>query len=98
MASRCLMPNAPWPARHTFMTCPLAPVLENHVPDRGVRGGDMVEAINFLGVIVERAARNEPHHQLDAFRARFAHILKMRNLDERLRIRGEAIEEAVVEG
>src|SRR5688572_22050274 len=65
-ASRCLMPNAPAPARMTFMSLHLSLVLENDVSDRRIRSRHVIEPVNLLHIIIERAAHDEPHHQLDA--------------------------------
>src|SRR5690348_6783608 len=84
IASRCLMPKAPWPARPTFMAILSYPTLmrvfENEMTHRRVRGGHGVEAVHLLHLIVERAARDQPHHQLDAFRAGLADVIDMRDL------------------
>src|SRR6185437_9713138 len=85
IASRCLMPKAPWPASAIFMSSAslrsnLVRVFENEVTDRRVRGRHGVEAMHLLHLLVERAARDQPHHQLDAFRARFADVVDMRDL------------------
>ena len=36
----------------------------------------MVEAIDFLHLVIKRAAHDEPHHQFDPFRARLAEIFE----------------------
>src|SRR6185312_5813657 len=102
IASRCLMPKAPWPASAIFMSSAslrsnLVRVFENEVTDRRVRGRHGVEAMHLLHRLVERAARRQPHHELDAFRARFADVVDMRDLGQRHRISDEFVEEAVVE-
>src|SRR5215472_7306676 len=74
-ASRCLMPKAPWPARQIFMGCLLA-VFEDDMAQRRVGNRNVMEAVDFLNPVVERAAHDEPHDELDAFRARLAQILE----------------------
>ena len=57
----------------------------------------MVEAIDFLHVVIKRAAHDEPHHHFYAFRPCLAQIFDMRDADERLGIACEIIEKALVE-
>src|SRR6185312_1612743 len=88
IASRCLMPKAPWPASATFMSCAslelsLVRVFEDEVTDGGIRGRHGVEAVDLLHLLVECAARDQPHHQFDAFRAGFADVVDMRDLRQR---------------
>src|SRR5262245_55645536 len=77
IASRCLTPKAPAPARATLI---VTSVLQNQVAHGGVRRRHVVEAVRHLrrraaggtgrGAarhVGHRAARDEPHHQLDAF-------------------------------
>jgi hypothetical protein len=66
------------------------------VADRGVRRRHGVEAIDFVDLVVERAAHDEPHHHLDAFGAGLAHVIDVRNLGELLRVLGQIIEEVLV--
>jgi len=57
----------------------------------------MIEAVRHLGEIVgHRAAGDQPHHQLDALRAGFAHVLDVRHLREARRIGDETVEEGIV--
>ena len=72
-------------------------VLEDDVPDRGVRGRHGVEAIDLVDLVVERAAHDQPHHHLDAFGAGLAHVFEMRDARELLRVLGEVVEEGLVE-
>src|SRR5690606_10308505 len=48
--------------------------LEDQRAERGVRGGDVVEGVEILHLVAQRAAHDQPHDQLDAFRARFAQV------------------------
>src|SRR5690606_20844913 len=90
MPSRCLMPNAPAPARATLMLMFLSScVLKNQVAHRRVAGGHMVEAVRDPGCgpghlainhIAHRTARDQPHHQLDALAAGFAHVVDVWHL------------------
>src|SRR5215472_14230868 len=101
MASRCLMPKAPCPARATFMSltsCSSAAecsalVFENQMADGRAGGRHGIEAVDLAHVVVERPAHDQPHHHLDAFRARLAHVVEVRDLDQLLRMRPEIVEE-----
>ena len=46
--------------------------------------------------IGHRAARNEPHHKLDAFRSRLAHIFDVGRLRQADRVIDQPVEECVV--
>src|SRR5262245_49240333 len=101
MPSRCLMPNASAPASATLMGPAISIVLQDQMADSGVARGHMVEAVSDLRLlaaidVVHRAARDQPHHELDAFAAGLAHIIDMRQPGERIRIVDQAIEEGVV--
>ena len=49
-------------------------VLEDDMPDRGVRRGDVIEAINLLHIVIERAAHDQPHDQFHALGPGLAHV------------------------
>src|SRR6185295_17366742 len=66
------------------------------MPERRVRGGHVIEAINLAHLLFERPARDEPHDHLDALGPGLAHVLDERNLACDLRIAGEAVEKALV--
>src|SRR3954454_15444558 len=77
MPSRCLMPNAPAPASATLMVLAISVVLQDQMADRSVAGGHMIEALAHAWLvaavdIAHRAARYQPHHELDALAASFA--------------------------
>src|SRR5690606_15020017 len=112
MPSMCLTPNAPAPASATLIVfiaapCPFSPkasalVLEDQVPDRRVRRGHVVEAVNDLRWLAardvgHRAARDQPHHQLDALGAGLANVVDVRHGRQSLRIGDQPVEEGVVE-
>src|SRR5579872_3535491 len=106
MASMCLIPNAPCPATTIFMQRLLslggrfraaaAPreclVLEDDVAERGVGSRHVIEAIYLAHLVVEGAARDEPHHELDRLGARLAHVLEERNARQGHRIRDQVVE------
>src|SRR6478735_4611830 len=52
--------------------------------------------IFILLLVVERAAHDEPHHQLYRLRAGFAQVLEMGNSDQRLRVLRQVVEEPSV--
>src|SRR5262249_25900214 len=66
------------------------------MPERRVRRGHVIEAIDLAHLLVERTARDEPHDHLDALGASLAHILDERNPARHLSIACEAVEEALV--
>src|ERR1700747_1225458 len=91
MPSRCLIPNAPAPASATLMVPAMSIVLQDQMTDGGVARGHMVEAVppgRLLAAVgvVHGAARDQPHHELDALAAGLAHIVDMRQPRERVRI------------
>src|SRR5688572_22629551 len=95
IASRCLMPNAPAPASATWM---VMSVLQDQVPDGRVRRRHVVEAMRHLGRraaghVGHRATGDEPHHELDAFTAGFAHVVDVRHLRQARRVCDQAVEE-----
>ena len=65
--------------------------------DGRVRCRHVVEAVHLLDLRVERPAHDEPHHQLDAFGARLAHVVDVRHLRERLGVRDQPVEEALIQ-
>src|SRR5882762_7764313 len=67
--------------------------LEYDMADSGVRCRHRVEAVRLFHVVIERAAHDQPHHHLDTFGARFAHIVDMRDPGEGDRILGEVVQE-----
>src|SRR5690606_37735518 len=86
MPSRCLAPKAPAPASATLMVLLwlMSVFLQDQVAHRGVARGHMVEAVRHLGRgaasrVGHRAARDQPHHEFDAFAARFAHVVDVRD-------------------
>src|SRR5215218_1798114 len=85
MASMCLMPNAPCPATQTFMASPSG-CFEAQQARRRVRRGHVIETIRLAHAVAERAAHCEPHHHLDAFGTRLAHVLRVRDLREPRRV------------
>src|SRR5437764_72026 len=73
-----------------------------HIATSPVRRGHVVEAVHDLrrGTAREvghRAARDQPHHEFDAFAAGFAHIVDMRHGRLPLRVGDHAVQELVVE-
>src|SRR5580704_5782082 len=97
--SRCLMPKAPVPASAIRMSGLLVSVSgpKHEVPDRGVRSGHMVEAVEFLHLGAQGAAHDQPHDQLDALRTGLAHVVQVRQPSEAVRILDQPVEERVVE-
>jgi hypothetical protein len=66
---------------------------------RRVRGGHMVEAVRDAGAcaagrVGHRAARDQPHHELDAFAAGLAHVVDVRHLRQAGGVGDQAVEEA----
>src|SRR6185369_9327003 len=85
MPSRCLIPNAPAPASATLIALAISIVLQDQMADGGVARRHVVEAMphgRLLATpeVAHRATRDQPHHELDAFGARFTHIFEMRHL------------------
>src|SRR6185436_11842081 len=107
IASRCLMPKAPAPARATLMVMVSCPpiwlsVFENEMADRRVARRHVIEAVRdrrprAAGCGVRhRAARDQPHDQLDPLAAGLAHVLDVRHLRQRRGVPDQVIEKAVV--
>src|SRR6516165_4217421 len=76
MPSRCLMPNAPAPARATLILLAMSVVVQDQVSNRSVARRYMVKAVpddRLLATIAvtHGAAGNQPHHEFDALAARF---------------------------
>src|SRR5512134_161168 len=92
MASRCFSPNAPAPARTTFISS--SP--QDDMAQRRVRCRNVIVAMDFLDLVAQRPAHDQPHHQLDAFGSGLAHVFDMRNLRELLRLRAKPVEEPLV--
>src|ERR1039458_7478245 len=84
IASRCLIPNAPAPARMTFIS---KLVVEQQMAYGGIGGRHVIKAMQHPHALVQRAAHDQPHDQLDALRARLAQILEMLDAHECLRVR-----------
>src|SRR5271166_2879909 len=68
-------------------------VFENEMADRGVRRRNMVEAMRHLRL---RAARDQPHHEFDAFRTSLSDVFDVRHLREALGVVDQPVEEYVV--
>src|SRR5215475_8412559 len=84
MPSRCLMPNAPAPARATLIDLAISIVLQDQVADGRVARRHMVEAVpdgRLLAAIAvaHGAARDQPHDELDTLAAGLAHIVDVRH-------------------
>src|SRR5215831_13238175 len=58
----------------------------------------MIEAVHGTDFLVERAAHDEPHHELDPFGPRLAHILDVRHTRESVRFVDQLLNEPVVPG
>src|SRR5262245_35779139 len=80
MASRCFCPNAPAPARTTFISG--SRVLEDQMAHGRVRRGHVIEPVYLFHAIVERAAHYQPHHELDAFGASLPQIVDALDLGQ----------------
>src|SRR5580704_14507886 len=107
----CLIPNAPCPATTIFMEKLLSLgghfrtaalprerlVLEDDVTESRIRSRHVIEAIHLAHLCIERAARDQPHDELDGLGTRLAHVLDERNTGKRDWIRDEIVEEACVE-
>ena len=85
----------------------MARVFQNHVPHRRVAGWHMVEAVaqiqlglveawGPLGHIFHGTARDQPHHQLNAFAARFAHVIDVRYVDGGFGVVDQVVQEGSV--
>src|SRR5271157_1641508 len=95
-------------ARETITTAPgvalpeaRSRVLQHEMADRSVRRRNMVESVRHprlraAGDIRHRAARDQPHHKLNAFRTRLADIFDVRHLREVLGVVDQLVEEHVV--
>src|ERR1019366_6109658 len=94
IASRCLIPNAPAPTRMTFIS---NLVVEQQMAYGGIGGRHVIKAMQHPHALVQRAAHDQPHDQLDALRARLAQILEMLDAHECLRIRTDGVEKMIVE-
>ena len=58
----------------------------------------MIEAMHLAHTRVERAAHDQPHDELNAFRSGLAQELQRRDTRQGLRIGNQQVEEAAVEG
>ena len=92
--SRCFSPNAPGSGEGD----PHRQLLQYHVPDRGVRRRDAVEAVSLDDVGTERAAHDQPHDQFDPLRPRLAQIVEVRQRPQAVGVGGQVVEEGGVEG
>src|SRR5215210_2468061 len=107
MPSRCLMPNAPAPASATLIVLLVvlgtSVVLQDQMAHGGVAGGHMVEPVPHGGRlaaaidVVHGAARDQPHHQLDALAAGLADVIDVRHGGQSLGIGDQAVEEILIE-
>ena len=57
-------------------------ILQHHQSVGGVRGRHVIEAVDFVDPLAQRASHHQPHHQLDALRAGLAQVLGVRDADE----------------
>jgi hypothetical protein len=88
MPSRCLMPKAPAPASATLMV--MLPYAFSRIrwPTAVLDAGTWIEAVRDLGRgtlaghVAHGATGDQPHHQLDAFAAGFAHVFDVRHLGQ----------------
>src|SRR5689334_14493920 len=84
MPSRCLMPNAPAPASATLIALAISVVLQDQMADGGVARRHVVEAMPHRRLlaaaeVAHGAARDQPHHELDALGAGLADVFEMRH-------------------
>src|SRR5689334_621024 len=96
--SRCRMPNAPAPASATLIVLAISVVLQDQMANGGVARGHVVESVPHRRLfsapqIAHRAARDQPHHELDAFAAGLAHIFEMRHLRQPVGVVDQPVEE-----
>src|SRR5690606_39587171 len=63
----------------------------------GVRGGDVVEAVELLHFLAQSGAHDQPHDQLDTFRSGFAQEFEPGDRPEIVRAVDQLVEESVVE-
>src|SRR5215468_3086584 len=101
MPSRCRMPNAPAPASATLIGLAMSVVLQDQMADGGVARRHVVESVPHRRLlaapeIAHRAARDQPHHELDALAAGFAHIFEMRHLRQAIGIVDQPVQESLV--
>ena len=64
--------------------------------DRRVGTWNVVETVQFLGLGAERTAHDQPHHQLDALRAGFPHVLQVLQRGQAVRILDQPVHERAV--
>src|SRR5262245_56498582 len=93
IASRCLTPKAPCPAIRIFISTRL----EDDAANRSGRCRDVIEAVALLDTLPERAAHDEPHHELDRLVTGLAQVVEWRDLHERFGITRQPIEKRNVE-
>src|SRR5579863_8598849 len=94
MASRCLIPNAPAPARMTFIS---NLVVEQQMTQGGVGCRYVIKAMQYPHLLMQGTAHDQPHDQLDALRTRFAQVLKVLNAHQGLRIGPDGVEIVLIE-
>ena len=67
------------------------------MPDGGVGGRYCIEPVDFLGLVIERAAHDQSHHHFDTLGLSLAHVFDVRDAGELLGVLGEIIKESLVE-
>src|ERR1700737_2840773 len=79
-ASRCLTPKAPCPANAIFIRRSWSCfILEDDVPDRGVRGRHVVEPVDLAHLLIQGAAHDQPHDELNPLGASLPDALQVRH-------------------
>jgi hypothetical protein len=73
------------------------PVFENDVTESRIRRRHVIEAVDFLHIVVDGAPHNQPHDHFYAFRARVAQVFNVRNAHICFRVAREIVEETRVE-
>src|SRR5207237_8382149 len=65
---------------------------------RRIRGGHVVEAVHGTDLLVQRAAHDEPHHELYSLGPRLADIFDVRHVRKGIRLVDQAVDESGVPG
>src|SRR5207237_10411053 len=66
--------------------------LQDEVTHRRVRGGHVVEAVHGTDLLVQRAAHDEPHHELYSLGPRLAHVFDVRHVRKGIRLVDQAVD------
>src|SRR5579875_197014 len=71
-------------------------IRQNDISHGRIRSWHMIKPVHLVHLVIQRAPHNQPHHQLDALRPAFAHVLNVRYVRQALRVVREPVKELLV--